>query len=83
MESVGHIQTQLVSALCKLKSNQGNSKLSDGKTIRGYGRLTADRDDKLQTFYGLAIRRHKDDLTGMEKEASTDAKPQHRFCPKA
>ncbi len=31
-------------------------------------RLTSDRIDKLQTYYGVAIRRHKDDLEGMKRE---------------
>ena len=46
--------------------------------------------DKLQNYYGLSIRRHKEDLEGMKREAlaglyhtaSTDEKPQHQFCPK-
>ena len=89
-ECVGHIQKRLGGALRKLKNKYGSSKLSDGKTIGGYGRLTADRIDKLQTYYGLSIRRHKEDLEGMKREAlaglyhtaSTDEKPQHQFCPK-
>ena len=43
-------------ALLKLKSKCGSNKLPDGKTIWGYGKLTADRIDKLQTYYGLSIR---------------------------
>ena len=88
-ECVGHVQKRLGTALRKLKSQYGKKKLSDSKTIGGYGRLTADRIDKLQTYYGLAIRRNKDDLDGMRKEiwaglyhsASTDDQPQHQFCP--
>jgi len=88
-ECVGHVQKRLGTALRKLKSQYGRKKLSDNKPIGGYGRLTADRIDKLQTYYGLAIRRHKDDLDGMRKEiwaglyhsASTDDHPQHQFCP--
>ena len=46
--------------------------------------------DRLQVYYGLAIRRNTGDLPGMTSEikaglyhsASTDDKPQHQHCPK-
>ena len=87
-ECVGHVQKWLGNALQKLQSQYGKKKLSDSKTIGGYGRLTADRLDKLQTYYGLASRRNRDDLDGMRKEiwaglyhsASTDDQPQHQFA---
>ncbi len=86
-ECVGHVQKRLGTALRKAKSGK---KLSDGKSIVGYGTLKASRIDKLQTYYVLAIRRHKEDLGGMKKEvwaglyhtASTNDKCQHQFCPK-
>ena len=73
----------------KTKEKIWKKKLSDSKTIEGYGRLTADRMDKLQTYYGLAIRRHKDELDGMRKDiwagwyhsTSADDHPQHQFLP--
>ena len=58
-ECVDHIQKRLGAALRKIKNKQDNKKLSDGKKIGGYGRLTANQIDKLQTYHGLAIRRHK------------------------
>ena len=69
-----------------MKTKYAGQKLNDGKSIGGYGRLTADRIDRLQTYYGLDIRRHKNDLEGMKKEvwaglhhsASTNDKPQHQ-----
>ncbi|CAN7981215.1 unnamed protein product, partial [Ixodes pacificus] len=72
------------------KENKGN-KLSDGKMISGRGRLTDAVIDKLQTYYGLAIRRHVGSLDDMQKAvwatyfhmASTDAHPSHGLCPKA
>ena len=56
---LGHVQKRLGAALRNIKNKNGNKKLSDGKTIGGYGRLTANRIDKLQTYHGLAIRRRK------------------------
>ena len=58
-ECVDHVQKRLGAALCKIKNKHGNKKLSDGKTIGGYGRVTANRIDKLQTYHGLAIHRRK------------------------
>ena len=54
------------------------------------GRLTNALIDKLQVYYGLAIRRNTGNLQGMIKEisaglhhtASSDCNPQHQFCPK-
>ncbi len=67
-ECVGHVQKRLGTALRKMKSKHGGKKLSNGKSIGSIVRLTADRIDKLQTYYGLAIRRHKNDLEGMKRE---------------
>ncbi len=69
--------------LSKVKSQFAGKRLEDGKTIAGCGRLMAERIDRLQTYYGLAIRRHKNNLEGMKKEAwaglyhsaSTDNRP--------
>ena len=76
-------------ALRKLKLQKGKAKLADGKSIGGVGRLTAARIDKLQTYYGLAIRRHKNNIEAMKNEIwtglyhspSTDENPQHQNCP--
>jgi len=67
-ECVGHVQERMGTALRKLKAEKGKQKLRGGKTISGIGRLTNARIDKLQVYYGLAIRCHKHDLEGMEKE---------------
>ena len=42
-------------------------KLSDGKTVGGKGRLTGKVIDKMQNYYGKAIRGNKGDLNGMKK----------------
>lgn len=48
------------------KENKGN-KLSDGKVISGRGHLTDAMIDKLQTYYGLAVKRHVGSLDDMRK----------------
>ena len=77
------------SALRKLKSSRGTSKLLNGKTLGGRGRLAAERIEKLQVYYGLAIRRNKGNVEGMRKEiwtglkhsASSDEQQQHEDYP--
>ena len=67
LECVGHVQNGWAQLLGSLRANLDQKKLSDGKSIEGYGRLTDKRIDKLQIFYGLAIKRNKGDLTAMRK----------------
>ena len=55
LECVGHIQKRLDSRLRKLKSTK-KSPLSDGKTLGGKGRLTDKMINKLQNYFGIAIR---------------------------
>ena len=55
-ECVGHVQKRCGNALRKLKTELGSKKLSDNKTIGGKGRLTNQKIDQLQIYYGLAIR---------------------------
>ena len=65
-------------------------KLDDGKILTGKGRLSKSEIDKIQNYYGLAIRRNKNDLENMRKDvwaiflhkSSTDDNPQHYFCLK-
>ena len=41
-------------------------KLSDGKTVGGKGQLTDKVIDKMQNYYGKAIRGNKGNLEGMK-----------------
>ena len=66
-ECVGHIQKRMGSALLEYKKNKKGLKLSDGKGIGGAGRLTQDVIERIQNYYGLAIRQNKGDLPGMKK----------------
>ena len=89
LECVGHIQKRLGSRLRKLRTQTKDQKLSDGKHLSGAGRLTIQKIDTLQNYFGLAIRQHKNDLLGMQKSvlatlyhvASTDDDHDHSFCP--
>ncbi|XP_064598238.1 uncharacterized protein LOC135464678 [Liolophura sinensis] len=89
LECVGHVQKRMGTGLRNLKKSSGKKKLSDNKTLGGRGRLTNKVIDKLQIYYGLAIRRNKQNLKGMKREilaglyhsASTDENPQHQYCP--
>ncbi|GFW74437.1 uncharacterized protein TNCV_2413361 [Trichonephila clavipes] len=64
-------------------------KLSDGKPLCGRNRLTEAEIDRLQAYYGLAIRRNLSSVKDMQQaifaiflhKLSTDEKPQHGFCP--
>ncbi|MCP4483313.1 MAG: hypothetical protein GY823_01950 [Flavobacteriaceae bacterium] len=88
-ECVGHVQKRLGTRLRKLKVSLGKKKLKDGKGIAGKGRLTNKLIDKMQNYYGLAIRQNPQDLNGMQNDikaglyhiASSESKPQHDMCP--
>ena len=92
-DCIGHIQKSMGTALRKYKNNCCGSKLSDGKTVGGTGRLTDAVIDHIQTYYGCAIRNNKS-----KKEEIVQAiwaiyyhmvagpldetlDEQHRYCP--
>eukprot|EP00112_Aurelia_sp_Birch-Aquarium-sp1_P016878 Seg3860.2 transcript_id=Seg3860.2/GoldUCD/mRNA.D3Y31 product="hypothetical protein" protein_id=Seg3860.2/GoldUCD/D3Y31 len=68
-ECVGHVKKRLGTRLRKLKTNYGKKKLSDGKSIGDRGRLTDRKIDTMQNYYGCAIRKNKNNLDGMVKDA--------------
>ncbi|GFS51125.1 uncharacterized protein TNCV_3532441 [Trichonephila clavipes] len=87
IECVGHVQKRMGTRYEKLK--QMSSKLSDGKSIGGKGRLTDRMIDLITTYYGNAIRQNKTCLSDMQKAIwavyfhirSSDEEPLHSFCP--
>lgn len=89
LECVGHIQKRMGSRLRSLCKQKKGQKLSDGKGLTGKGRLTDATIDKLQNYYGLAIRRNCNDLENMIRavwstyfhKRSTDDRPLHHLCP--
>ena len=93
-ECVGHVQKRMGSGLREYKHKKRGIKLSDGKTAGGKGRLTDVIIDKIQNYYGEAIRNNSGDLNSMKNaiwaiynhmiiadKLSLDE--QHSLCPKA
>ena len=89
LECVGHIQKRMGSRLRSLKKSLGKTKLDDGKTIGGIGRLTDKVIDSLQVYYGKAIRENAESISKMKDAVmaiwnhcrSTDENPFHHLCP--
>ncbi|XP_025087597.1 uncharacterized protein LOC112560178 isoform X2 [Pomacea canaliculata] len=87
LECVGHVQKRVGTILRNLKKCTKEI-LSDGKELGGKGRLTEVAIDKLQCYYGNAIREHKQDIVKMREavwavyfhKGSSDEKPVHNFC---
>ena len=80
-ECVGHVQKRVGTALRKLKK--------ETKGIGGKGKLTDSLIDKLQNYYGIAIRSNSGNLKGMKKSiraslfhcASSERRNLHTHCP--
>ena len=89
-ECVGHVQKRVGGRLRKLKKEKGGEVLSDGKKLGGIGRLKEKYINRLQNYYGLAIRQNTHSLINMRKAvavlyhcseaATTEAR--HMFCDK-
>lgn len=93
-ECVGHVQKRMGSALRTFKKDHKGRKLADGKTVGGKGRLTDKVIDKIQNYYGNAIRRNAGDLKQMKndiwaiyhhmiRDDSQKLEVQHKLCPKS
>jgi len=89
LDCVGHVQKRVGARLRNLKKVTGNKKLLDGKTLGGKGNLTLKEIDKLQVYYGLAVRRNVGNVAKMKQDISailrhrlsTDENPNHSLCP--
>ncbi|GFV52663.1 uncharacterized protein TNCV_2873341 [Trichonephila clavipes] len=89
LECIGHVMKKNGTRLRRLKTKMRGQKLSDGKPLCGRNRLTEAEIDRLQAYYGLAIRRNLSSVKDMQQairaiflhKLSTDEKPQHGFCP--
>jgi hypothetical protein len=90
LECVGHVQKRMGSRLRTLKAlhKAQKKKLSDGKPIGGKNRLTDSAIQKLQLYYGLAIRRNTSSVAAMRKAIwaefyhvrSSNEDPLHQLC---
>jgi len=82
LECIGHVQKRVGNRLRKLKK--------DTKGLGGRGKLTKHVIDKLQNYYGMAIRQNSGDLESMKKAtaaslfhvASSAKNNYHTHCPK-
>lgn len=68
LECVGHVQKRIGGRLRRLRKDFKKNKLEDGKLIGGAkGRLTEEAINSLQNYYGLAIRRNRNNWEEMKK----------------
>ncbi|GFX33437.1 uncharacterized protein TNCV_4122711 [Trichonephila clavipes] len=89
LECIGHVMKRMGTRLRRLKTKMRGQKPSDGKPLCGRNRLTEAEIDRLQAYYGLAIRRNLSSVKDMQQaiwaiflhKLSIDEKPQHGFCP--
>ncbi|GFT50909.1 uncharacterized protein TNCV_1195111, partial [Trichonephila clavipes] len=89
LECVGHVEKRMGTRLSALKLKLKGKKLEDKKSLGGRNRLTDAEIDKLQRYYGLAIRNNSGNLSAMKQaiwaiffhKISTDLNPQHGLCP--
>ncbi|GFW22285.1 uncharacterized protein TNCV_1430391 [Trichonephila clavipes] len=89
LECVGHVEKRMDTRLRALKLKLKGKKLEDKKSLGGRNRLTDAEIDKLQRYYGLAIRNNSGNLAAMKQaiwaiffhKISTDLNPQHGLCP--
>ncbi|GFX48114.1 uncharacterized protein TNCV_4114491 [Trichonephila clavipes] len=56
LECIGHVMKRMGTRLRRLETKMRGQKLSDGKPLCGRNRLTEAEIDRLQAYYGLAIR---------------------------
>ena len=95
-ERVGHVQKRVDTGLRKYKNNMKGQKLFDGKGVKGRGRLTDIMMDKMQNYYGKAIRENKENKGNLQgtkdgikaaqhytiTSGSMPLEKQHQYCPK-
>ena len=67
LECVGHVQKRMGTRLRKLRNDYKGKKLGDNKPISGKGRLTDVLINKMQNYYGIAIRQNISLLHAMKK----------------
>ncbi|GFY14864.1 uncharacterized protein TNCV_234141 [Trichonephila clavipes] len=89
LECVGHVEKRMGTRLRALKLKLKGKKLEDKKSLGDRNRWTDAEIDKLQRYYGLAIRNNSGNLSPMKQaiwaiffhKISTDLNPHHGLCP--
>jgi hypothetical protein len=67
LECLGHVQKRTGARLRRLLKGKRGTKLHVSKPVGGKGHLTQSEIDKLQNYYGLAIRRNVNNLEVMKR----------------
>ncbi|GFU95102.1 uncharacterized protein TNCV_4138861 [Trichonephila clavipes] len=67
LECIDHVMKRMGTRLRRLKTKMRGQKLSDGKPLCGRNRLTEAEIDRLQAYYGLAIRRNLSSVKDMQQ----------------
>jgi hypothetical protein len=67
LECIGHEQKRTGATLRSLVKEKTAIKLHESKPLGGKGRLTQSEIDKLQNYYGLAIRRNVSNMEVMKR----------------
>ena len=92
-ECIGHIQKRMGNALRTLLRYMKGQKMSDGRSLGGKGRLTKERIDSFQRYYGNAIRKNTGNIDAMQDAiwaifhhsvvpvGNTSLALQHKYCP--
>ncbi|GFV44870.1 hypothetical protein TNCV_1340781 [Trichonephila clavipes] len=65
LECVVYVEKRMGTRLPGLKLKMKGKKLSDKKTLDDHGRLADAEIDKLQRYYGLAIRNNTDNINSI------------------
>lgn len=89
LECVGHVQKRMGTRIRSYIDKNKGKKLADGKALSGKNRLTTKAIQKLQIFYGLAIRRNTHSVEAMRQAVwalychvlSSNENPLHILCP--
>ena len=92
-DCVGHVQKRMGTSLREYKRKARGKKLDDGKTVGGTNHLTVKVIDKIQNYYGQAIRNNVGDLEMMRNDIwaiykhmiennDIPSSEQHNKCPK-
>lgn len=89
LECVGHVQKRMGTRIRDFINRNKGMKLFDGKSLSGKGRLTGKAIQKIQIYYGLAIRKNTHSVEAMRRAvwalychvSSSNEHPLHILCP--
>lgn len=84
-DCINHVHKRMGAALRTLVEK----KKAQGGSLGGKGRLTQQKIKKITSYYGYALRSHRNDVPGMQRAvlatlkhmSSTDEAPKHDLCP--